>query len=79
MLTLSVFERYVQTAYRLGANCFLSKPVVMAEFTGQVRHMCAFWLGPCRLPVPDPVRRQLAMGAMGRRTKKDLVIFSQLP
>ncbi len=50
VLTMSVYHSDVQTAYLLGANSFLSKPVDFLDLAAAVRQMCDFWLGPCALP-----------------------------
>ncbi len=53
VLTTSVFAATVRTAYLLGANSFLTKPVDFAEFKAAMRQMCDFWLGDSRLPEPE--------------------------
>ena len=50
VLTMSIYHSDVHTAYLLGANSFLSKPVDFLDLTAAVRQMCEFWLGPCELP-----------------------------
>jgi CheY-like chemotaxis protein len=54
VLTTSVFASDVRAAYLLGANSFLTKPADFAALTSAISQMCAFWLGPCRLPGPGP-------------------------
>ncbi len=55
VLTMSVYHSDVQTAYLLGANSFLSKPVDFLDLATAVRQMCEFWLGPCELPRIHPI------------------------
>lgn len=50
VLTTSVFSSDVRTAYLLGANSFLTKPIDLADLTATIRQISDFWLGPCRLP-----------------------------
>lgn len=56
VLTMSVYHSDIQTAYLLGANSFLSKPVDFLDLAAAVRQMCEFWLGPCELPEINPIR-----------------------
>ncbi len=50
VLTMSAYHSDVQTAYLLGANSFLSKPVEFKDMVRAVRQTCDFWLRACRLP-----------------------------
>lgn len=50
VLTTSAAESDVAKTYDLGANCFLTKPVDIEEFTHVVRSIDDFWLGLVRLP-----------------------------
>lgn len=44
MLTVSRNSRDIESAYRLGANSFLVKPVDFNEYTGLVESICYYWL-----------------------------------
>jgi chemotaxis family two-component system response regulator Rcp1 len=50
VLTTSISQADVDTAYRLGANCYLTKPVGLEEYFALVRLMEQFWLRAARLP-----------------------------
>jgi CheY-like chemotaxis protein len=50
VLTGSVFSSVLQTAYSLGANSFLTKPLDIESFITAIRQTCDFWLGPAGLP-----------------------------
>ncbi|MEX1257013.1 MAG: response regulator [Gemmatimonadota bacterium] len=45
MLTSSGLEQDVGTAYRLGANSFVQKPVDFERFRETIRLMARYWLG----------------------------------
>jgi two-component system, response regulator len=51
MLTTSGEQRDIVDSYRLGANSFVRKPVVFAEFVAKVRILGAYWL---RVNEPRP-------------------------
>lgn len=50
VLTTSTMEADVVESYRLGANCFLNKPVDLDAFVSLVQAIDDFWLGMARLP-----------------------------
>jgi CheY-like chemotaxis protein len=50
VLTTSDREQDVKNAYRLHANCYLTKPLEMEEFIQKVQAIEEFWLGHVRLP-----------------------------
>jgi two-component system, chemotaxis family, response regulator Rcp1 len=50
VLTTSAAERDIVESYRLGANCYLTKPVDLAQFLRVVAQIEEFWLGIVRLP-----------------------------
>jgi chemotaxis family two-component system response regulator Rcp1 len=50
VLTTSSAESDILRSYELGANCFVTKPVQLAEFLEVVREIEAFWLTVVRLP-----------------------------
>jgi len=50
VLTTSAADSDVAKTYDLGANCFLTKPVDIEEFTHVVQSIDDFWLGLVRLP-----------------------------
>lgn len=53
MLTTSDAERDVLASYRNHANCYITKPVDMRQFTKIVRELEEFWLTIVRLPGAD--------------------------
>ena len=50
VLTTSDAEQDVWRAYKLHANCYLTKPVQMEEFLNKIRSVEEFWLTVVRLP-----------------------------
>jgi two-component system response regulator len=50
ILTTSEAEEDVVKSYRLGANCYITKPVGLAEFTRVVNSIEEFWFTLVRLP-----------------------------
>ena len=50
VLTTSEAEEDVVKSYRLGANCYITKPVGLAEFTRVVDSIEEFWFTIVRLP-----------------------------
>ncbi|HEU0104416.1 MAG TPA: response regulator [Mycobacteriales bacterium] len=50
VLTTSAAEADVVRTYDLGANCYLTKPVDVAQFVHVVQSIEDFWLGLVRLP-----------------------------
>ena len=59
ILTTSSEDEDVHQAYRLHANCYLTKPVNMESFMDLVRRFDDFWLSLVKLP---SVRRASATG-----------------
>ena len=52
ILTTSQDEHDVMKSYQLGANCFVTKPVGLAEFRDVVRSIDDFWFTVVKLPSP---------------------------
>ena len=50
VLTTSRTEEDIVKSYRLGANCYITKPVGLAEFTRVVNAIEDFWFTIVRLP-----------------------------
>jgi two-component system, chemotaxis family, response regulator Rcp1 len=50
VLTSSDASTDVRRAYRLHANCYLTKPAQMDSFVGMIRSLEEFWLNTVRLP-----------------------------
>lgn len=50
VLTTSSEDEDIHLAYRLHANCYLTKPVEMASFLSLVRQIDDFWLTLVKLP-----------------------------
>ena len=50
VLTTSQAEEDIFKSYRLGANCYITKPVGLAEFTRVVNAIEAFWFTIVCLP-----------------------------
>jgi CheY-like chemotaxis protein len=50
VLTTSAAEGDVVSSYDLGANCYLTKPVDVAQFLKVVQSIEDFWFGVVRLP-----------------------------
>jgi CheY-like chemotaxis protein len=50
VLTTSQAEEDIVKSYRLGANCYITKPVGLAEFTKVVNAIEDFWFTIVRLP-----------------------------
>lgn len=50
VLTTSDAEQDVWKAYKLHANCYLTKPVQMDDFLNKIRSVEDFWLTVVRLP-----------------------------
>ena len=53
VLTTSDDERDILAAYRLYANCYLTKPVDMSDFVATMRAFDDFWLTWVTLPPAD--------------------------
>ncbi|MBW7957289.1 MAG: response regulator [Deltaproteobacteria bacterium] len=50
MLTVSELKSDIETAYRLGANSFLVKPLDYEEYTRMIRAACEYWISFNRRP-----------------------------
>ena len=50
VLTTSDAEQDVDRAYKLHANCYLTKPIHMSEFLRKIQSLESFWLTVARLP-----------------------------
>ena len=57
MLTSSTNDRDVSECYRLGANCYVVKPIDFKSFQVVVRDIEKFWFGTVKLP---PGRRAMS-------------------
>lgn len=55
VLTTSQAEEDVLRAYRLNANCYVTKPVDLEQFIRIVQAIEDFWLTVVRLPTPPDV------------------------
>ena len=50
VLTTSRAEEDIQQAYRLNANCYVTKPMDLDEFIGAVKSVVNFWFRTVELP-----------------------------
>jgi chemotaxis family two-component system response regulator Rcp1 len=50
VLTTSASPTDIDTAYRLGANCYVTKPVGLEQFTDMIRRFQDFWLTIVQYP-----------------------------
>jgi len=50
ILTSSAAEKDITQSYRLGANCYLVKPIDFKSFQDIVRAVEEFWFGIVKLP-----------------------------
>ncbi len=50
ILTTSDADQDIRRAYRLHANCYLTKPLEMDSFVSKIRSVENFWLDVARLP-----------------------------
>ena len=50
MFTTSESPQDIHSSYALGANCYITKPVRLADFTATVRAIEDFWFRVVRLP-----------------------------
>jgi CheY-like chemotaxis protein len=53
VLTTSGAEQDVARAYKLHANCYLTKPIQMDDFLKTIRSVEDFWLSVVRLPTKE--------------------------
>jgi two-component system, chemotaxis family, response regulator Rcp1 len=53
ILTTSEAEKDVLTSYSLHANCFITKPVDMKQFTEVIKSIEDFWFTIVKLPVSE--------------------------
>ena len=51
VLTSSAAERDIVDAYSLHANCYLTKPIELIDFTRMILAIKNFWLSSARLPI----------------------------
>jgi CheY-like chemotaxis protein len=54
VLTTTQSASEVLECYRLGANCFITKPAAFQDFVSLIRGTCGFWFGLARLPAAPP-------------------------
>jgi len=54
ILTSSAAGKDVVASYKLGANCYVTKPVGLAEFEKVARTIEGFWLTVVKLPRTQP-------------------------
>ena len=52
-LTTSEADKDVLTSYSLHANCFITKPVDMLQFTEVIKSIEDFWFTIVKLPVSE--------------------------
>jgi two-component system, chemotaxis family, response regulator Rcp1 len=50
ILTTSSAEQDIQGSYELNANCYITKPVNLEQFTEVIRLIEKFWLSAAKLP-----------------------------
>jgi len=50
VLTTSDQERDIVDAYKLNANCYITKPVGLEQFLETIKNLGYFWLSTARLP-----------------------------
>lgn len=50
VLTMSEADQDIARAYKLHANCYLTKPIQMDDFLKMIRSVEDFWLSVVRLP-----------------------------
>jgi CheY-like chemotaxis protein len=50
ILTSSDAGNDISQSYRLGANCYVTKPVGLAAFQATIKAIAGFWLAVARLP-----------------------------
>ncbi len=50
VLTMSEADQDIARAYKLHANCYLTKPIQMDDFLNMIRSVEDFWLRVVRLP-----------------------------
>lgn len=65
ILTSSSAEEDVNECYRLGANCFVTKPVQLEEFIYVVQTLLRFWSEVAELPPPSRGGMSLKRTAAG--------------
>ena len=53
VLTTSQTDEDILKSYQLGANCYITKPVGLPEFTRVVEAIEDFWFSVVRLPPKD--------------------------
>ena len=53
ILTSSVMPRDVLAAYRSGANCYLQKPIDLAQLFDKIKNLFQFWTETAVLPPRD--------------------------
>jgi CheY-like chemotaxis protein len=53
VLTISAAERDVVAAYNLHANCYITKPIDLEQFSAVVKSIREFWLTIVKLPSPQ--------------------------
>lgn len=58
ILTTTQAPREVLECYRLGANCFITKPSAFQDFVSLIRSTCGFWFGTARLPMEGAMDAQ---------------------
>jgi CheY-like chemotaxis protein len=59
ILTNSQEKEDLCRTYRLHTNCYVTKPVELAQFIAIVRSIESFWFTIVKLPSPQPVSRSL--------------------
>ena len=54
VFTTSERQDDIAASYELGANCYLTKPVPLADFKATIYHLVDFWSATVRLPSDAP-------------------------
>jgi CheY-like chemotaxis protein len=52
ILTTTQAQHEIMECYRLGANCFLTKPAGFPQFVKLLEQTCSFWFNLATLPLP---------------------------
>lgn len=65
ILTTSQSDEDIIRAYNLAANCYITKPVDLDQFTRVVQAIEEFWFKVAKLPPHEPVREDVS-GTSGK-------------
>ena len=61
VMTSSRSEEDITTAYRLNANCYVTKPLELGQYIGVIQAIEDFWFGTAQLP-PRPLTSAVNSG-----------------